>query len=71
MRAKFTVYSETRDAWGCITYKARPVIGETAENKAFFRTTPSGEISVTIKTEATEASLELGADYYVDFTKAE
>jgi hypothetical protein len=70
MRAKFIVYSETRDAYGSVTYKARPVHGETEENKAFFRTTPNGEISVTVKPDETAASLELGAEYYIDFTKA-
>jgi hypothetical protein len=70
VRAKFVVYSETRDSYGSVTYKARPVTGETEENKAFFRTTPAGEISVTVKRDETAASLELGTEYYVDFTEA-
>ena len=71
MRAKFIVYSETRDAYGSITYKARPVQGESEENKTFFRTTPAGEISVTVKRSETEASLKLGVEYYVDFTEVD
>lgn len=70
MRAKFTIYSETRDAYGCITFKARPVGGNTPENQEFFKTTPSGEISVTVKVAETDARLELGSDYFVDFIKA-
>ena len=70
MRAKFIVYSENRSSYGTVTYLARPVQGETEENKAFFRTTPGGELSVTVKPSETEASLELGVEYYIDFTKA-
>ena len=69
MRAKFTVYSETRDAYGNVTYKARPVTPGSPENEEFFRTTPAGEISVTVKRVETAASLDLGAEYYIDFTK--
>ena len=71
MRAKFLVYSENRSAWGTITYQARPVTGESEENKTFFRTTPAGEISVTVKRSETEASLKLGVEYYVDFTEVD
>lgn len=70
MRAKFTVYEESRHSWGAVTYKMRPVTNTTAENDEFFRTTPSGEISVTVKPAETSAALELGYEYYVDFTKA-
>ena len=71
MRAKFIVYSETRDAYGTVNYKARPVSVGSPENEEFFRTTPAGDISVTVKRIETAASLDLGAEYYVDFTKAD
>jgi hypothetical protein len=70
MRAKFIVYGENRSAWGTVTYLARPVTSESEENKSFFRTTPAGDLSVTVKPSETEANLELGVEYYVDFTKA-
>lgn len=70
MRAKFTVYSETRHQFGTVNYVLSPVVSGSPENESFFRTTPSGSITVTIKPSETDASLELGADYYVDFTRA-
>ena len=70
MRAKFVVYSENRSAYGSVTYLARPVSGDSEENKDFFRTTPAGELSVTVKPSETSAHLELGVEYYLDFTKA-
>lgn len=70
MRAKFVVYEESRSDWGGVTYRLRPVRGQTPENEEFFRTTPTGEISVTVKPSETSARLELGVEYYVDFTKA-
>ena len=72
MRAKFTVYSETRDLYGTVNFKLRPVqAGTSAENEEFFKTTPSGEISLNIKVSETSAHLNLGKDYYIDFTEAE
>lgn len=70
MRAKFVVYEESRSAWGSITFKARPVTGQSPENDEFFHTTPSGDLTVTINPTETSARLELGAEYYLDFTKA-
>ena len=71
MRAKFVVYEESYNQWGGITYKMRPVTATTPENESFFRTTPSGDISVTVKRDETAARLELCAEYYLDFTKVE
>lgn len=72
MRAKFTVFSETRDTYGTVNFKLRPVqAGSSPENEAFFKTTPSGEISVNIKVAETSARLNLGKDYYIDFTEVE
>ena len=71
MRAKFTVYEEVKTKWS-ITYNLQPVTAQSSpENEEFFKTTPSGKIQVTIKAEATPARLELGKDYYIDFTEAE
>ena len=70
MRAKFVCHAEERSNYGTVTYKLMPVTGETDENKAFFRTTPSGQIVVSVKRDETAAHLDLGAEYYVDFTLA-
>lgn len=49
----------------------RPVCGDTPENKQFWKWTPGGEITLhTINTDAADA-LELGKQFYVDFTPAE
>jgi len=45
--------------------------GKSPENQAFFDATPSGEITVHVKKAEVADSFELGAFYYVDFTKAE
>jgi len=71
MRAKFVCYAETRHVYGSIQYKLQPVGGDTPENKAFFNTTPAGNIEVTLKPGETSARLVLGDVYYIDFTKAE
>ena len=58
--------------YGTVNFKLRPVqLGLSPENEEFFRTTPSGEISVSIKTSETPAHLNLGKDYYIDFTEVE
>ena len=69
-RAKFTCYSEQRDSYGQVTYILRPVTGGTPENEAFYKTSPNGEIKLTVKRDETSAHFELGVDYYIDFTKA-
>lgn len=41
------------------------------ENKEFFRWTPWGQLSMGTVNPAAAAQFEVGADYYVDFIKAE
>lgn len=50
--------------------KLNPVYGDTPENKAFFQSTPSGQIEMSVSQAAFDL-FELGAVYYVDFTMAE
>lgn len=69
MRAKFTCQSAEWSLYSR-TYKLTPVISGSAENEDFFRTTPSGLITITVKKDETSASLIVGQDYYVDFTEA-
>ena len=50
--------------------KLEAVIDGSDENKAFFRWTPSGQISIGCVNEAANQQFEIGKEYYVDFTPA-
>lgn len=68
-RAKFTVVSKTQTLDGFRVHML-PVTSGSEENKAFYEWTPSGSIDLgTINPVAAE-QLELGKEYYVDFTPA-
>jgi len=68
-RAKFTVDSTTNFAYGTTNIALSPVVGgDSAENDNFFASTPSGEISLTIKNPLLADFFQPGAEYYVDFT---
>jgi hypothetical protein len=66
-----------RDEYGpgeMISVVATPVYGDgdpEHENTKFWQYTPSGEIKLGTVNEAAGRYFELGAEYYVDFTKAE
>ena len=72
IRAKFTVNSITRslhwqkDKGEIHNVKMQPVSGGSEEDKSFFASTPSGEISLST---IHPGMFELGKSYYVDFTK--
>lgn len=70
VRAKFKCEEINQKSWST-EYVFAPVVGGTPENEAFFKTTPAGKISVSIKTGETGAKFELGKSYYVDFTEIE
>lgn len=73
-RAKFTCYEITDHNYKAVKTQdvlLRPVGGDTAENKLFFASTPSGEIKLTNLKPEVAAQFESGATYYVDFTEAE
>lgn len=76
VRAKFKVTSTTqREHWdsqkGHIhEIELSPVINGSPENEAFYAATPHGAIKLqTVNHEAAQ-QFELGAEYYVDFSKA-
>lgn len=76
IRAKFTVQSITRertyrDHKETYAIKMRPVIGDSEENKRFFAATPGGAVELLVVNPEAGAAFELGADYYLDFTKAD
>jgi hypothetical protein len=75
IRAKMYVQAKTQygtqhgaNAGG--TVKLNPVYGDTPENKAFFNSTPSGLIELSVSQQALDM-FELGRVYYVDFTMEE
>lgn len=47
-----------------------PVSDGSAENKAFFASTPTGELKLGIVNEAAVLGLKAGASYYIDITEA-
>ncbi len=74
LRAKFTVQSKTqRDGGGETTHEVEllPVTCGSEENESFYRWTPSGSIKLALASKATADALEVGKDYYVDFSPVE
>jgi hypothetical protein len=47
-----------------------PVASGSPENCAFFRSTPSGTIELSIVNEAVAANFYVGHEYYLDFSAA-
>lgn len=67
-RGKFKCQSETRSNYSGITYKFHAVCNDgTPENERYHKYTPSGSVEITVDNPA--VVFELGADYYLDFTK--
>lgn len=82
VRAKFRVASITRTqsvVWDgqksspqeVQTIKLYPVSSGSDENKAFFASTPSGNIELATINKAAGEQFKLDGEYYVDFTEAE
>ncbi len=70
MRAKFSCVSiEPTGDTSRISLK--PVISGSAENRDFFRWTPGGSIDLQVVGSDTATQMEVGHDYFVDFTDAE
>lgn len=76
MRAKFRLVSVTETKhWqqgrpNLKTLKLQPVSGGSPENEAFYAATPGGHIELATVNADAVAEMQLGADYYVDFTPA-
>lgn len=68
-RAKFQCNSVTQNENGSSQVSLSPVTSGSEENKSFWNETPAGAIELSITNP--EAIFEEGAEYYVDFTKAE
>lgn len=67
VRAKFKCVQVTQNEAG---YRVRlePVTGENAENKEFFKWTPSGQCEMGIINTETAKQFIIGKEYYLDFT---
>ena len=80
VRAKFSCTSVTKQMGGkynpegkyesgvVYDYKFQAVVGGTDENKSFFASTPSGQISLSA---VRDDLFEIGKEYYLDFSLAE
>lgn len=79
VRAKFCVTEITDVAWGDSPPGLKNITlypvggaagGESEENRAFYAATPGGAITLSVVNAAAAAAFEIGAEYYVDFTRA-
>jgi hypothetical protein len=73
IRAKFRCISETRTAYNsdARTLVFQPMYDPklVEEDVSFAKATPSGKLEMFV--DNPNAAFELGADYYIDFTKVE
>jgi hypothetical protein len=68
-RCKFKCFSKTETTDG-FRIEWQPVTCGSEENKKFFKYTPYGKLEVgTINTEVAN-EIEVGAEYYIDITRA-
>ena len=76
VRAKFKVESiERRKHWDRTkgevhTVRLSPVVGGSTENEQFYAATPGGSMELGTVSDDAAKNFELGAEYYIDFTKA-
>lgn len=74
IRAKFQCQSETRHHWSSTdakTYRFQAVYdqGLVEEDRSFAKATPSGTLEILV--DNPNAQFEIGASYYLDFTKVD
>lgn len=78
VRAKFYVseVKQSRNNYGgadgelLTTIKLAPVSGNSEENKAFFRWTPTGNIDLGTVNADVVKQFHIGDEFYIDFTPA-
>ncbi|MBD2005624.1 MULTISPECIES: hypothetical protein [Cyanophyceae] len=70
VRAKFKVTSITQFEFDAIKVEMNPVYGDSPENQQFWKATPTGKIEMQINNPDTTSLFAVGAEYYVDFSKA-
>jgi hypothetical protein len=72
IRAKLHLTQLTMHEWGVKTVKFEARYDPSIpEDQRFMKATPSGHAELTIDNPTAIAQLELGKDYYVDFTAVE
>ncbi len=52
------------------SFEFYPVTGGSEENKKFFSASPSGKLEIGVMNPEAAKQLEVGKEYYVDFTPA-
>lgn len=76
VRAKFKVVStKQRQHWdiqkgNLHEIELQPVISGSPENEAFYAATPGGVVNLVTVSDEAGKQFELGAEFYIDFTKA-
>lgn len=71
VQAKFKVESLQVNEDGGGTVHLRPVTSGSDENADFYKYTPGGDITLSTINPKAMSAFELGAEYYVDFTRAD
>lgn len=71
VRAKFKVESVELNGADGGTVKLTPVMSGSHENESFFKLTPWGSIEIGTINIAALAQFEQGAEFYVDFIRAD
>lgn len=71
VRTKFKVNGITQFEGGSFAVSMSPVTSGSEENKNFFKWTPSGSLDLRTVNEEAVKAFEVGAEYYLDFTKSE
>lgn len=66
-RAKFECTSKTETKDNGWSYILQAVVGDSEENKKFFKWTPGGNINIFV---VRDDVFNVGKQYYVDFTEA-
>lgn len=70
MRAKFKLTEKIQTENG-YSLKFSPVISGSPENETFFKWTPWGEIKIGTVNSNIVDSMNVGTEYYIDFTEAQ
>lgn len=77
VRAKMKVTSVTlSENWvqgepPLVSVVLNPVMGNSEENKKFWKASPSGKVELSILNSEASKQFIIGKEYYVDFTLAE
>ena len=69
VRAKFIVYAITKNHWGGVEVEMQPQYDpDLAEDRSFSKATPTGKLVMEVQNPSALEVLELGREFYLDFT---